>query len=251
MRLSTLLLVLLGCAFGALSQEYFPKNEELKEKNNNYTVFTNATLFITPTQKLKKATLVIQNGKVVSAGKSIQIPKNSVTIDLEGKYIYPSFIDSYTGFGIEKPERKTRQGRTPQYEASREGFYWNDHIKPEQNAIDSFKYASKDAEEYRKMGFGVVNTHMMDGIARGSGVLVALNDQGDSAVRILDDASGQYFSFKKSNTSQQSYPGSLMGAMALLRQMYYDADWYAKGKVNTKDRSLEALIANRDKISIL
>ncbi|MCW8980891.1 MAG: amidohydrolase family protein, partial [Altibacter sp.] len=49
---------------------------------------------------------------------------------------------------------------------------------------------------------------------------------------------------------RQSYPGSLMGSMALLRQMYYDADWYSKGNAPTKDRSLEALIENKNLVSI-
>ena len=248
MRRITLLL-LLFCTYHAISQDYFPKNDALKEENNNFTAFTNATIYVTPTEVIKNGTLLIQDGKVVGSGKSISIPKNTVVIDLEGNYVYPSFIDAYTGFGMTKPKRKTGQGRSPQYEASREGFYWNDHIMPEQNGIDTFKYDETSAKMLRKEGFGVVATHKMDGISRGTGVLVALsNDVGD-ADRIIEDSFGQYFSFSKSLASRQSYPGSLMGAMALLRQMHYDADWYSKGKVATKDRSLEALIANRAKVS--
>jgi imidazolonepropionase-like amidohydrolase len=249
MRKTATLLIAVLCALSTTAQDYFPKNNGLKEDNTNYTAFTNATIYVTPTQVLTNGTLLIRNGKVVSTGKSVKIPENSVVIDLQGKFIYPSFIDTYTDFGVEKPKRESRQGRSPQYEASREGFYWNDHIMPEKNAIDSFKYDEKSAEALRKEGFGVVSTHIMDGIARGTGVLVALSDDGGDAERIIDDASGQYFSFSKSLTSSQSYPGSLMGAMALLRQMHYDADWYSKGNVSTKDRSLEALIANKGEIS--
>jgi len=236
-------LLILGLLLGVSvnAQDYFPKNDGVKEKNTNYTAFTNATIHVSPTQTINKGTLLIQNGKVVSAGKSVSIPQNAITVNIEGKHIYPSFIDAYTGFGVEKPKRKPGQGRSPQYEATREGFYWNDHIRPDQNAISSFEYDSKSAKEFRKLGFGVLNSHMMDGIARGTGVLVALNEGGDNADRILDDESGQYFSFSKSAASRQSYPGSLMGSMALLRQMYWDADWYAKGNIPTKDRALEAL----------
>lgn len=239
-------------AMGSLcAQDYFPKNDGVKEENNNYTAFTNATLYITPSQVIKNGTLLIQNGKVVSSGKSVNIPANAVVIDLEGKHIYPSFIETYSGFGVEKPKRKPGQGRSPQYEASREGFYWNDHIMPENDAIAKFKYDSKTAGDMRKAGFGVVNTHIMDGIARGSGVLVALNDQGGDADRIIEDNSGQFFSFSKSVASRQSYPGSLMGSLALLRQMYTDADWYSKGNSKTKDRSLEALIENKSLVSFI
>jgi imidazolonepropionase-like amidohydrolase len=239
-------LFFLFCFSFSNAQDYFPKNDGVKEKNDNYTAFTNATLYVTPTQVIKNGTLLIQNGKVVASGRSVAIPENSVVIDLDGKYIYPSFIDPYTGFGIEKPKRAEGNGRSPQYGPSREGFYWNDHIMPETNAISKFKYDSKKAEDYRKAGFGVLNTLNMDGIARGTGVLVALNDEGSDADRILEDESGNYFSFSKSVTSRQSYPTSLMGSMALLRQMYWDADWYEKGNIDTKDRSLEALIANKN-----
>ena len=234
----------------ASGQEYFPNNEGLKEQNNNYTAFTNATLYITPSKVIKKGTLLIQNGKVVASGKSVSIPKNAITIDLEGKYIYPSFIDPYTDFGVDKPKRAEGSGRSPQYEASRDGFYWNDHIMPENEAISKFNYDKKKADEFRKAGFGVLNTHIMDGIARGTGVLVALNDDEGAGTRIINDQSGQFYSFDKSVASRQSYPTSLMGAMALLRQMYSDAKWYAEGNSTNKDRSLEALNANKGLVSI-
>lgn len=231
---------------GLEAQDYFPKNDGVNEKNTNYTALTNATLYISPDKVIKNGILLIKDGKIVSSGKSVNIPKNTITIDLEGKYVYPSFIETYSGFGVEKPKRESGAGRSPKYDTSRDGFYWNDHIMPENKAIDKFTYNKKEAEELRKLGFGVVNTHLMDGIARGTGVLVALNDESGDATRILEDQSGQFFSFEKSVTSSQSYPTSLMGAMALLRQMYSDMDWYAKGYSNTKDRSLEALIENKN-----
>jgi imidazolonepropionase-like amidohydrolase len=243
-KLTLLVMVFFGlsCAY---AQVYFPKNDGVKEKNTNYTAFTNATLYVTPTQIIQNGTLLIRDGKVVASGRSVTIPNNSVVIDLDGKHVYPSFVDPYTGFGVEKPKRAQGQGRSPQYDASRKGFYWNDHIMPENQAISKFEYDKKKASDFRKAGFGVVNTHIMDGIARGTGVLVALNDEDDAATRILDDASAQFFSFSKSVTSRQSYPSSLMGSMALLRQLHWDLDWYAKGNADTKDRSLDALIANK------
>jgi imidazolonepropionase-like amidohydrolase len=231
------------------AQDYYPENGGLKEQNNNYNAFTNAILYVTPTKVIKNGTLLIQNGKVVASGKSVSLPKNVITIDLDGKYVYPSFIDAYTNFGVKKPERAEGRGRSPQYEASRDGFYWNDHIMPENEAISKFDYDKKEADEFRKAGFGVLNTHIMDGIARGTGVLVALNDDEGAGTRIINDKSGQFFSFEKSVTSRQSYPTSLMGAMALLRQMYSDANWYAAGNIKTKDRALEALNANKDLVS--
>jgi len=243
-------LIFLLFSISLFSQEYFPANDGVKTKNTNYTAFTNAKIYVTPTQVIEKATLLIQKGKVVEVGKSVTLPKNTVEVDLSGKWIYPSFIDIYSDFGIHKPEKAKSEGRSAEYGPSRQGFYWNDHIMPENEAVSKFEYDDTVAETLRKVGFGVVNSHIADGIARGTGVLVALNGSGDNGDRILNDRSAQYFSFEKSIAKRQSYPTSLMGAMALLRQMYYDADWYAKGNVDTKDRSLEELNKNKSLVQI-
>ena len=245
--------LLLGFAFVLLffssnflsAQEYFPKNDGVKTENNNYTAFTNAKIYVSPTRIIDKGTLLIRNGKVIASGTNVSIPSSSIAIDLNGKHIYPSFIDLYSDFGIEKPKRQQNNGRPPQYDAGRKGYYWNDHITPEINALDKFKYDKKKATELLKTGFGVVNTHFQDGIIRGTGALVALNSEVGNAERILTDRSAQHFSFRKGNSSRQSYPTSLMGAMALLRQVYHDATWYAAGNSNTKDWSLEAFNRNK------
>jgi imidazolonepropionase-like amidohydrolase len=241
------LVVIYGIS-NSYSQDYFPKNDGVNTTNSNYTVFKNATIHTTPDTEIKNGTLVIQKGKITQVGNAITPPANSVIIDLKGKHIYASFIDPFTNFGVEKPKRirGNSSRNTPQYKASREGYYWNDHIRPETNALTHFKYDHKTATEYIKEGFGVLNTHMPDGIARGTGVLVALNNEGTEGDRLLSDRSSQFLSFSKSNKSKQVYPTSLMGAMALLRQMYYDADWYADGNATNKDLSLEALNNNKN-----
>jgi len=247
-KIFTLFLLLQTMIFSA--QEYFPKNDGVKTTNANYTAFTNAKIYVSPTQIIESGTLLIQKGKVISTGKNINIPKNSLIIDLKGKTIYPSFIDVYSSFGIKTPKSGPRNFRNPQYDSKRKGYYWNEHIMPETNALSKFKYDNKKAKVLVDAGFGVVNTHNQDGIVRGTGVLVALNSDSNNAVRILSDRSAQYLSFKKSKIHKQVYPTSLMGSMALLRQMYYDADWYAKGNSKTKDLSLEALNRNKGLVQI-
>lgn len=231
------------CSFSLFAQDYFPSNSGVIANNSNYTAFTNATIHVSPTEVIENATLLIKEGKVVSVGKSVTIPKNTTSVDLSGKTIYPSFIDMYTTFGITKPKRG---GNGPSYGASRSGFYWNDHVMPEQDVMASFKYDTKSASEMHKLGFGVVNTHMPDGIVRGTGALIALNNDADNSMRVVDGESSQHISFSKSVTSRQRYPSSIMGSMALLRQMYNDAKWYAGGNIDTKDLSLEALNANKN-----
>ena len=76
---------------------------------------------------------------MVDVGTAVSIPKNAQIIDLKGKSIYPSFIDLYSSFGIEIPKTVPTNFRSssaaPQYDAGREGYYWNDHIRPETDPV--------------------------------------------------------------------------------------------------------------------
>ena len=243
MTKKVLWLLMLACSLPSFGQDYFPNNSGVATKNSNYTLFTNATIYVTAEKVISSGDLLIKEGKVMAVGKNVKAPKNATKVDLNGKYIYPSFIDMYTSFGLKKPERV--RGSGPQYDAGRSGFYWNDHIRPEQEAMHEFSYDLKTATSMQGLGFGVVNTSIQDGIARGTGALIALNDKGDNSVRILDPSSAQFFSFSKSVQSRQSYPTSLMGSMALLRQMYNDASWYEGGNSTTTDLALEALNRNK------
>lgn len=249
MKLKMLVLGLCFTTSMAMAQDYFPKNDGVKVTNNNYTALTHARIYVSPSEVLENATLLVRDGKVVAAGTKVTLPKQTVITDLKGKTIYPSFIDLYSDFGIKKPVRSGGR-RGSQYNPSREGFYWNDHIMPENNAIDQFNFNTKDAKTLMGQGFGIVNTHIQDGIARGSGTLIALNPKETDAQRILATRSAQYFSFSRSRVKKQSYPGSLMGSMALLRQFFSDANWYKKGNSNTRDRSIEAFNAQKNNLAI-
>ncbi|MCP9200923.1 amidohydrolase family protein [Gramella sp. GC03-9] len=245
MKLKLLVLGILMCILDAQSQEYFPKNDGVKSPNSNYTIFTNANIYTDAGTVIEKGMFAIREGKITAVGKSINIPSNSTVINLEGKHVYPSFIDLYSNFGISKPKR-AENGSQPQYDAGREGYYWNDHIRPETDAVSHFSFDAKEAEKLQKAGFGVVNTHVQDGILRGTGILVALTPEASEGDRILNERSAQYLSFDKSVQSRQSYPTSIMGAMALIRQAYLDADWYAKGNADNTDLALEALNRNKN-----
>lgn len=249
MKKNLLLLFLLILIPKVHAQDYFPNNETVQNRNQNFTAFTNATIYVTPNQIIKKGTLLIQNGKVVNVGTTIAIPKNTIVVNLEGKTIYPSFIDLYTSFGVEKPKSSGPMARGQLYDTKRSGYYWNENIRSEINAYENFKYDAAKAEEFLKAGFGVVGTHVQDGIARGTGTLVALNNY-DASKRLVSNKVTNHFAFTRSAITAQSYPSSLMGMMALVRQMYYDMDWYKKGNSETKDQSLEALIANQNLVQL-
>ena len=237
-------------SFASPAQDYFPTNKGVKTENSKQIMLTGATIHMNPLQKLDNGMLLIENGKIKAVGTALSIPQNAVVIDFKGKHLYPSFVELHSDFGIPALKSKSSGRRSVQYNANRKGYYWNDHIIPDYNSSTDFKYDSKKAKELRAAGFGVVNTHRKEGIHRGSSVLVALNDVQDNGYRMIEDRAAQHLSFKKSNTSGQYYPGSIMGAMALIRQVYHDAAWYSNGGAKNKDLALEALNKNQKLPSI-
>ena len=242
-------LMLLAC-FSMQAQEYFPNNDDISAVSNVTRAITNATIITSPGKMISNGTIIIKNGKIEAIGSGISIPKNAVIEDAAGNYIYPSFIESYGDIAMKSPKRAA-SSRTAQYDEGRKGYYWNDHIRAEQSAMDHFEYDSKEAKKFIDAGFGTVQTHFQDGIARGNGMLIALDNTGTDADRILKQESGNFFSLSKSRQSRQSYPTSLMGALALLRQTHFDANWYANGHSQTKDLSLEALNAKKNLVQII
>lgn len=209
------------------AQETFPINATSNTNHTTYA-FTNVTLVLSEEQFISNGTLLIKNGLITAAGENIKLPDGAVVYDLKGKFIYPGLIDIYTTYGITEPKRVSN-GPGPQINSNVKGAYgWNQAIKAETDAVRLFTADSKFAEEMRGIGFGTVLTFQKDGIVRGSAAVVSLADSRENELIIKDRAAAMY-SFEK-GTSTQDYPSSLMGAIALLRQTYLDADWYRKDK---------------------
>ncbi len=214
----------------AQAQETFITNGT-KNKIQNYYAFKNATIFIDYQTKIENGVLVIKEGKIVEVGeaKAVKIPANAVVYDVKGKFIYPSLIDIYTDYGMPKAEKEGRERFSQQFETEKKGAYnWNQAVHPEVESGLLFAVDNIKGEELRKLGFGTVLTHQQDGIVRGTSALVTLaNDQANQVM--INDKVASHLSFNK-GSSTQDYPGSLMGAIALIRQTYYDVDWYFNNK---------------------
>jgi len=240
----SLLLLLTGAA--AFAQETFPVNGVRDLRSGSYA-FTNATIIQNASTKIEKATLVIKQGKIVAVGVGVEIPKDAVVVDCNGKYIYPSFVDPLTDYGAGTPKRTNAGfnfGAPGQFLSNKPGAYnWNQAVKPEINTVEAFTLDEAVAATYRNNGFGTVLTHVKDGIVRGTGAVVTLAGTNENNT-ILKSKAAQVFSFDK-GTSTQSYPSSLMGSIALIRQTYLDAKWYAtKPATEGINLSLEAFNAN-------
>lgn len=214
----------------AFSQPTFPENGVADNREGSYA-FTNATIVKDAQTRINNATLVIRKGKIVAVGNGISVPQDAVVIDCSGKFIYPSFIDIYADYGITITPSAApgggqfNPGTQPQLESGTKGAYgWNQAIKSDAEAYRVFAVDDNKAKPFREAGFGTVLTHVRDGIARGTGTVVTLANEQENFV-ILKERASAHYSFSK-GTSRQSYPGSMMGMIALLRQSYLDAQWY-------------------------
>lgn len=223
------LVFLLFFSWQVHAQETFPVNG-VQDKRPEIFAFTNANLVVSPGQTITKGTLLVKKGKIEAAGKGVQVPDGAVVVDLEGKFIYPSFIDLYTSYGLPDPTKSGNSGRgsPPQFVSKKKGAYhWNEAIRPEYNAGEQVGEDEKEADSLRDLGFGAVLSHNKDGIARGTSVFLSLGNERENEL-ILQDRAAAHYSFAK-GSSGNDYPNSLMGAIALLRQTWYDAGWYAGG----------------------
>lgn len=226
-RLFLLTILSVALVVQTSAQATFPINGVANPQNNVYA-FTNATIVKDADNTLTNATLVVHGKKIVALGNNASIPTDAIVVDCKGKFIYPSFIDLYSDYGIATPQRSSggfNPFASPQITSDTKGpVGWNQALKPEVNGVELFSASDKDASSLRESGFGTVLTHQRDGIARGTGTLVTLASLPDNFVVLKEKASAQY-SFMR-GTSGQTYPSSLMGVIALIRQTYLDADWY-------------------------
>jgi len=180
-----------------------------------------------------KADILIVNGRFEAVGQGLKFPEGTVEIDLEGKTIYPSFVDIYSNYGLAPPETKaadpmaaysSRNQRSSSQVKPRVADYWNQGIHENFDASSEFKPDDKSASALRKAGFGSVVTFRKDGIARGTSALVSLAGDKTNKLVLKTPATTNY-SFSRGK-SGDSYPTAQFGSIALLRQMYLDAQWY-------------------------
>ncbi|MGB5138241.1 MAG: amidohydrolase family protein, partial [Candidatus Zixiibacteriota bacterium] len=214
----------------------------IRDKSTALVAFTHATVVVSPELSYEDATLLIRDGRIAAAGNSVSIPIDAEVVDLKGKFIYPAFIEPYSEYGIERatggrPDRNAG----PQYEGRRVGVdSWNDAVQPEMNFVNEFKPDADAAKDLIEAGYAIAQSCRLDGVFRGRGFVALLND-GLPNDQILVEHSSHFLSFSK-GSSQQEYPSSQMGSIALIRQTLMDADWYAKAQEAVRRNPAQAQI---------
>ncbi|MFM7566616.1 MAG: amidohydrolase family protein [Flavobacteriales bacterium] len=202
----------------------FSPNNGVSPSATKQIAITNVDVYISPTEKMEDATILIENGKIKNIGKLLFIPDGYVIYNREGFTVLPAFIELNTDLGVEKA-RSSYSGNTPQLDSKKNGdFYWNESIHPEINAVSLLSPQDQALQNLSTMGFGFAVPHQHDGIVQGTGPLVALGPLTKSE-QLINTEAAMFYSFEK-GASNQTYPSSLMGSIALLRQAFHDLNYF-------------------------
>ena len=186
----------------------------IRERTPAVFALTNARIVTAPGQQIERGTLLVRDGIIEDVGRRAPIPADAWVLDLEGKTIYPGFLDAYAQYGL--PSSFPQEAHV----------HWNPHVRSHHCSAADFQPDAGRAARLRSQGFVAVHTVPPHGLLRGASSVVSLGDAQANRQMVRRDVM-QSLSFHRSPQSPGGYPTSLMGAVALIRQTFLDAEWYA------------------------
>jgi imidazolonepropionase-like amidohydrolase len=200
---------------------------------------TGARVVVEPGADPISATIVIRDGIVEAVGPDIDIPSDARVHDREGRVIYAGFIEPYLSISIEEkapvgptPAGASRDSRdaTPATTTAGPGpVHENRRVRSHVRAIEFLPIPRAVGEELRRAGYTAALSASSSGIFRGGAALVALVEN-DVASHVYLPEAAQVYAFEHGSWGDTSYPASLMGAIALTRQCFLDAEWLRRAE---------------------
>jgi imidazolonepropionase-like amidohydrolase len=176
---------------------------------------------------IENATVVISRGLIVAVGINVTVPPDAWVIDGKGLTVYPGLIDGFTDVGMAAPAAPSGEGgQKPQLVSH--GPEDRPATTPWRNAADEVNPADPRVENWRSAGFTTVVAAPKGGMFPGQAAVLDLGGERASelvvkspvAVPTALDAPGGF----------RNYPGSLMGAIAYVRQVWVDANWETQAR---------------------
>jgi len=169
---------------------------------------------------LAKATVIIRDGLIEAVGPDIAIPADAEIIDAGKLTLHPGLIDGLGQSLLKMPEEK--------FDAAR--FYSGEFtdkdrgLTPEIKAFDFAVLGKSTLEKYHKLGLTAVLALPTKGVLTGQASLFSLSSENKNKALLLKDT---WLGLGYAPASFMIYPNSLMGVVALLRQEFADAAYYA------------------------
>jgi len=171
-------------------------------------------------------TVLLADGLIEAIGSGLDIPADAWVIDGEGLTLYPGLVDALTSFGQRQEESDSRGGGSPQ---SRGSVIRGPEDRPQTTpwlaAADDLEEDGR-VEKWRKAGFTAAVTSPADGFFAGQAAWINLGGSDDLRDTVVATPVAQRLNFRKTGRGR-SYPGSLMGALAYIKQVLSDTGHYA------------------------
>ena len=193
---------------------------------------TNARIVPVSGPIIERGTVVIRDGLIAAVGAGIAAPADARVIDGTGLSIYPGLIDSSTSLGIPQPSPSpsptvSPEGGFGQLRQSVQLVALNSTqppgLQPEVLAEDFLKPGGDQIESARNVGITTALTAPVQGIWMGQSALINLAGNTPQQMIVRSPVALHVgFAPLRSGT----YPNSLMGVFAALRQMLLDAQRY-------------------------
>ncbi|MDX1501922.1 MAG: amidohydrolase family protein [Thermoanaerobaculia bacterium] len=194
---------------------------------------TNVTAVTAPGRTLENATVLLAKGLIEAVGTELEIPGDALVIDGEGLFLYPGLIDGMTALGIAKPDAESGGGG-----GGFGGFGGGGELDPggpEARPATTPWFAAADnlaedpgSEKWREAGFTAVVSTPEEGIFAGQAAVLSLG-RGEADELVVATPVAQRISFA-SPGGFRTYPGSLMGTLAYVKQVLLDTKHYAEAK---------------------
>lgn len=192
---------------------------------------TNARIVTVSGPTLERGTVVIRNGLIVAVGANVNAPSDARIIDGAGLTVYPGLIDSYTNLALpEAPPSPSPGGgggggffaAPPRPSPGGPNSTQPVGLQPEVLVEDVIRPGGNEIESSRSVGLTTALTSPRTGIWMGQSALINL--AGDTPQEmIVRSPVAMHVGF---TPLRGTYPGSLLGVFATLRQMMLDAQRY-------------------------
>ncbi len=180
---------------------------------------------------LENATVVMAHGVITAIGKDITIPPDAWIIEGKGLTVYPGLFDSFTDVGLlAAPAAPAAGGEgggggrraAPSGEISR-GPEDRPGTTPWRSAADEVSLSDKRIETWRNGGFTTVVSAPKGGMFPGQASVLDL--AGDRANEMVVKTPVAFPVSLQPGGGFGNFPGSLMGALAYVHQVWIDTDW--------------------------
>jgi imidazolonepropionase-like amidohydrolase len=174
---------------------------------------------------IENATVVVLRGIITTVGTNVTIPPDAWVIDGKGLTIYPGLIDGFTDVGVAVASAPATAGDSsarPQPAVSR-GPEDRPGTSPWRNAADEVNPSDPRVEIWRSAGFTTVIAAPKGGMFPGQAAVLDLG--GDRAGDLVVKSPVAIPVSLQAPGGFRSFPGSQMGTIAYVRQVWLDTNW--------------------------